>query len=416
MRLERPMNTTWWCPPAAAALLLLTAALAGAAPGNGNGGNGGGGSGGGGGDTGGDGIRYDYEALPTVEGGAGVWDLSEDRNWVAGYSVRTHPCQTYAQGPALWERQAGGGWLLHELPGLDGVGSGNAYAVLNGGLAVGWHRSYAADCSGFTGLPVVWEPVAGTWIATALPSPAGGGNAQGAAMVDGVGVLVAGGAGSEAVVWRRIGGAWTMQGLGSLDDNSVAHSVSSSGAVVGASSPADWSSSRPFIVVPVDTDADGSPDTWYQDADGDGRNDLMTPLDSEGRALGANELNAACGNVQGATHWGPDGSGGWTPTTLPVGEYSDGTVADDLNGTGQVVGNGRRPKGRGSEQNALLWESDSSGGWSLVDLNGVTELPRSTRLSVGRGINQCGDIVGLAETRDVNSQPCILTPRNPTCN
>jgi hypothetical protein len=134
------------------------------------------------------------------------------------------------------------------------------------------------------------------------------------------------------------------------------------------------------------------------------------------RALDTNAGASSCGNAVLGTHWEDDGAGAWLETTLPTGAYSEGTTADALNGLDQVVGNGRRPKGRKVEQYALLWERDGAGAWGLVNLNEVTELPNSTRLTTARAINGCGDVVGSANTRDVNSQPCILTPRESPCD
>jgi len=373
-------------------------------------------TGGGGGDGGGDGIRYDYEELPSVEGGSGTISMSNDRNWVSGHAVRFHPCQTYAQGPALWER-VGGGWILHELAGLPGGGKGYANGVLDGGMAVGRDQTYSADCSENVMRPVIWEPSAGTWLITELPwTGTTGGAANAAAQVDGLGVLIAGGADAMASVWYRDGVDWVEVKLGTLDDTSVAYGVGPSGAVVGSSSLADWSDPRPFVVVPEDSDADGSPDTWYRDDDGDGRNDLMHPLGSTGRALDVNVAASSCGFGVLATYWEEDGAGGWLETTLPTGRFSDGTTAEALNDADQVVGYGSRPKGRGSEQHATLWERDGAGVWSIADLNDLTELPRSTTLTTARTTNGCGDIVGSAKTRDANSQPCILTPRDSSCD
>jgi hypothetical protein len=363
-------------------------------------------------------VRYDYEVLPEPANSTRrlTRDMSDNRNWVSGATGRAHPCVSGTHGPTLWERDASVGWLVHELPGISGVGKGYAEAVLDDGSAVGWDDTPMPDCASRLMQPVLWEPVSsGVWSVTTLPTPPGPGAAQDVAIVAGAGTVIVGVADGQAHLWRRISGVWTVESLGSFGGSSAAYGVSSSGVVVGSAHDSAGATEHAFILVPEDSDQDGVPDTWRRDDDGDGMNDLLQSMGAGGPAMDVNEASASCGHSPLATHWESNGAGGWSEDTLPSEDFSEGTEAWALNEADQVVGTGGRPARRSTESRALLWERDGSGAWVLNDLNALTELPSKTTLSVARATNDCGDITGHATTRD-GTVAFLLTPRSSSCD
>jgi probable HAF family extracellular repeat protein len=79
---------------------------------------------------------------------------------------------------------------------------------------------------------------------------------------------------SRAFVWSN----GVMTDLGTLGGRmSQAYAINDAGQVVGWAEDASWSA-RGFLINPEDTNADGAPDRWYRDSNGDGANDLMVVL------------------------------------------------------------------------------------------------------------------------------------------
>jgi len=138
-----------------------------------------------------------------------------------------------------------------------------------------------------------------------------------------------------------------------------AFGVADTGQVVGLSYPSETEYVA-FSVSPIDADGNGVADTWYQDSDGDGKNDLMTELPG---------LNAG-----------------------------DITVAYSVNNQGQIVGLCAPPPG--DDWIAFLWD----GGLpiALGTLGGLN--------SSAASINDVGEIVGSADDATGRSRAFFLRP------
>lgn len=169
-----------------------------------------------------------------------------------------------------------------------------------------------------------------------------------------------------------------------------------------------------FVLIPLDEDLDGRPDTWSQDADLDGLNDLFVNLgqafDSGGKLvpLQPSDLNDA-GQIVGYI--------GYAPFLLTPKQTTAGPVWDeDLNGDGEndlivrlpmplagsigysplvvnnrgsVAGNYRTSKGT---YRAILWRADAQGVLQYTDL-GVPNKETNIR---SQGINESDQVVGDA--------------------
>jgi hypothetical protein len=215
---------------------------------------------------------------------------------------------------------------------------------------------------------------------------------------------------AQPVLWTNI---WNANGdgtVGSLVDlggshgaqEGIAWDVTSGGLVVvregGREHP--WS---PFgmglaLVNPKDTDGDGAPDTWFEDADGDGNNDLM--IDLEGTSPGGGIWDALKINelaqIAGVSNFGYNGfvilpeDGVWFKdddgdgrNDLQIG-LGSGSWAEDISDGGRIVG--RLNEGR--KKYLAQWQIDQQGQVNLV-----------VKESVGQGggfdaLNESGQVVG----------------------
>ena len=209
---------------------------------------------------------------------------------------------------------------------------------------------------------------------------------------------------------------YELKPLGTLSHSgSSAQDVNGRGQVIGHSynSSADR---RGFILTPLDTRGDGQPDTWYQDNDQDGYNDLMQDLGNlpnrpEVAAFAMND----CGQVVGYSE-GHAGTGYYTAAYV----WCDGIMTDllfqqtgsggsealDINEVGQAAG---YYHANGSNYHAFRitpddsndacdcgnrWARDQNGdGWNDLaeDIN-----PPGADFSRANGINDIGQIVGWA--------------------
>lgn len=198
---------------------------------------------------------------------------------------------------------------------------------------------------------------------------------------------------THAVLWQ----AGTAIDLGTLGGSySYATGINASGQVVGyAALPAD-SAYHAFVVTPVDSDNNGTPDTWYRDADLNGSNDLMRDLGTLGgsysSADGINDSGQVVGwaydalEIQHAFLWN---SGAMTDlATLPG---DTGSTATAINSGGSVAGCSWTQ----TVDPAFLWTPDQTQGTtgtmtSLGTLGGMN--------SFAYGLNDAGQVVGAADT------------------
>jgi len=163
----------------------------------------------------------------------------------------------------------------------------SATAVNSLGEVVGWSYGGVGGYMAFLirplvngqGQPIQWFADDGTG-ANALMTSLGtlGGTNSWARDINAAGQIVgeadtADGS-THAFLWQD----GTMVDLGTLGGTgSSAAAINASGQIAGWALNAAGQK-RAFVVRPADADADGTPDTWYADADGDGINDLMSDL------------------------------------------------------------------------------------------------------------------------------------------
>ncbi len=231
---------------------------------------------------------------------------------------------------------------------------------------------------------------------------------------------------ATTVLWTSAGGAQNVGLLGPA--YATGSGINDAGVVVGSAYLAGVT--QGVLIHPRDTDQDGAPDLWFEDANQDGINDLMTdfgtlgiPLaggtaindsgqilyglglwdnvrglqtvyDSEGAGYSSNALNNA--GQAGGNRIGPYGytraylySGGQAIAlgALP-GEYDSKEY--DLNDAAQVVGvSGPRYSGG----NFALFQPREGFVWADGHMTGLGFLPGAT-VSEGNGINSFGQVVG----------------------
>ena len=150
---------------------------------------------------------------------------------------------------------------------------------------------------------------------------------------------------THAFMWQN----GTMIDLGTLGgDDSSAAAINDSGQIVGYSINADGER-RAFVIIPADTDSDGTGDQWYVDDDGDGVNDLMYDLnDLLPSGFNIRLTDARDININGEiTGWGTVGSSGdlkhsaflLTPTGAAAGT-NGGTGGSHADATLSPIGGG----------------------------------------------------------------------------
>jgi probable HAF family extracellular repeat protein len=220
-------------------------------------------------------------------------------------------------------------------------------------------------------------------------------------------------------------------GLGHLGGGyGSAHAVNNKGQIVGESLDRSYKT-RAFLVNPRDTDGDGKPDLWFEDANGDGLNDLMINLTSlesdayEWRALKINEAGQALierleriaglpcayfvitpedANGDGIPDsWyrdnGHDGNALSRPIEPLAGSYATAVVMNNL---GQVVGASSTADG---SVHALLWTASMG----TMDLGTIARGYAAYAVDV----NDRGQVAGWCElTAGGSPRAFRITPRD----
>jgi len=210
--------------------------------------------------------------------------------------------------------------------------------------------------------------------------------------------------------------------LGFLDGyggefDSVAYAINNWGIIaIGA-----WESDEApaCVLLPKDSDNDGVPDIWYEDANGDGFNDLFLPvapclwgpppdewpiarftpqgINDAGQVI-VNYWEARTGQLITPNAQDPDGDGnpwfadengdGLNDLMVPlIGLDGSSSYATDINAAGQVVGL--------SNRRAVRWDF-TEGTQTVTDLGLLSKLVQGMR---AEAINDQGQIVGLATFR-----------------
>ncbi len=206
----------------------------------------------------------------------------------------------------------------------------------------------------------------------------------------------------RAYLWQSDGTAIPV--LSRTDDvDSAALDINNTGCVLmGVNQPTELSG----VVVPLDQDGDGAPDTWFEDGDGDGVNDLFFLIDA-GHNFNPLVINEY-GQVvvyeypDGASYlltpdstdadgdgnpWYADADGdGFNDllATLVAPDPATAARAVGLNNLGQVVGT--------SEGHLVRWDLDGNGDLSPADLGLVAN---AYRMDIG-GISDSGRMAGVS--------------------
>lgn len=201
------------------------------------------------------------------------------------------------------------------------------------------------------------------------------------------------------------------------------------GQVVGRIDSSDWTA--PYVACllnPIDTSDDGSPDTWYVDADADGQNDLvislgMLPGAAFSAATGINDREEIIGYctwleycevrgrnimartagfiispiiVDGETCWNITDEDGSNALMTQLGAWDETIYVDSrpesINNLGVVVGNELQMFEGSWNWGAFLWSDDAG----MIDLG----------IGSAGGINDVGQVIG-----HLNWQaPTIINP------
>ncbi len=215
--------------------------------------------------------------------------------------------------------------------------------------------------------------------------------------------------GNTPVVLGNVGGPQT-----------YAYGINNPGLVVTGPNAADASygiglEAPSCVIVPKDTNGDGVPETWFEDLNGDGINDLLNmiapasgPHFFQPRAIndaGQVILNCVRGPERLVTPdftdtdgdgnpWYADVNGDGTNDLMVafIGLGGAGAYVADINSPGQVAGtsNGR----------AVRWDIAADGTQTITDLG---LLSREVRKMNATGINDAGQIVGAVAYRRSSS-------------
>jgi probable HAF family extracellular repeat protein len=85
-----------------------------------------------------------------------------------------------------------------------------------------------------------------------------------------------------AVLWGADGSVARLGTVNSKELSSFPAGINNRGVIIGSravkASSCDTGIFQAYVIVPMDTNKDGMPDTWYLDSNGDGINDLMTDV------------------------------------------------------------------------------------------------------------------------------------------
>lgn len=191
---------------------------------------------------------------------------------------------------------------------------------------------------------------------------------------------------THAFVWTEAGGLVDLGTLGGSRSEPV--DINAQGKVVGWSYTATGER-HGFLVEPVDIFADGIPDIWYRDTDGDGVNDLMHDLGTLGGGFSHANAIDEVGNVVGyaKTATGENHAFLWTPTAAMMDLGTLGGASSnalDIRNE-KVVG---RSTTAGGDTHAFLWTQ--GGGLTDLDVN----ITLGGTYSSAHKINGAGVILG----------------------
>jgi probable HAF family extracellular repeat protein len=187
----------------------------------------------------------------------------------------------------------------------------------------------------------------------------------------------------HAFLWQ----SGIMTDLGSLGGGyGSAAAINDVGQIVGTCGASDGTS-HGFLLTPEDTDGNGVPDRWFRDSNGDGANDLMLDL---GPGTVPNDVNNA-GQVVGK------GTGDAFLWENGVTTYLGASSASAINDAGQVTGFSYRSD---VQRSAFLWQTGVLHDIGASDSND----------NVGNDINQSGQVAGAYSN---DGYAALWTPTTP---
>jgi hypothetical protein len=185
------------------------------------------------------------------------------------------------------------------------------------------------------------------------------------------------------------------------------------------------------IVIPEDTDGDGVPELWFEDADADGNNDLMIDLEgtSTGGSISAplriNELGQIIGKSnfingfviipEDGVWFRDDNDDGYND--LQIGLGSRGT-ANDISDGGRIVGGldeGRKKYlaqwqiDQQGQVNLVVKESAGREGGSFDAINGNSQVVGNTNEAI---LWENGEVFNLIELLDNPENADIIVPNS----
>jgi len=310
------------------------------------------------------------------------------------------------------------------------LGAGNSVSAINeAGSVVGGFQNLAGVYAGFVVVP---EASANGPVYFRDTTPMDGRNdlirelpglstlGGGASDINDAGLVVGS---SHLFEWYYQATLWlgeTPIGLGFLDgyggtNISIAYAVNNQGLI--AIGTEESGEAPAGVVVPKDTNGDNVPDTWFEDANGDGYNDLVLvvaprvygpPPDEWPIARftpqGINDANQMIVNGYDTAkayrltpdYADADGDGNPWFADMNADRYNDllvpliglsgaSSYATDINAAGQVVGS--------SNRRAVRWDFAANGTPTIKDLG---LLSKSVRSMGATAINDAGQIVGFA--------------------
>ena len=198
--------------------------------------------------------------------------------------------------------------------------------------------------------------------------------------------------------------------------DSQAKGINRAGQVVG-----NYNNGRGFLITPLDPDGNGVADTWYQNVNSDGINDLLTDLGTAVSQAGIlepiqpsqiNDAGQIVGMVPNRGQWGDpciltpksDASGArvWNADAnqdgandlvikLPVLAAGMWGCANGVNSAGVVVGWSQT---KASNPHAMMWRVDAQGRVTTTDL-GI--MPGEAQ-SIASAVNDSLQVVGYGTT------------------
>jgi hypothetical protein len=164
------------------------------------------------------------------------------------------------------------------------------------------------------------------------------------------------------------------------------------------------------LVNPKDTDGDGTPDTWFEDIDADGNNDLMIDLEGTSPGGGSNDylrINEL-GQIAGVSNFGADGfvilpedtDGDGVPDTWFKDDDDDGSndlqiylgsnsQAHDISDGGLIVGHLKE----GRKYYLAQWQANQPDQVNLIVKKLVSNWPGTLK------INDNSQVVGVVNNR-----------------